>query len=301
MSSNTIYPQYFSKKNKLITTPVSCIYCKVVMSNKGIFTHVIKAHLGNGKFADISKRVAEKHAIAKIEYENNPKLCLCCNGAIAWVDRKCHREVLKFCGHSCSAAYSNKNRKEAGWSPSIEHRRNLAKLVSTKYGECFIAHDPIIKTCVICDVTFEIKPKNRKEATKKCCSKKCANLLLRKKRKSGDRDLERTQYKRDCSFRFNVYTFPDEFDLSLITEHGWYSPSNKKNNLYGISRDHMISRTFGFDNNLPPEHLAHPANCELLPHSQNASKGIKNTITYEALLLRIEKWNEKWNEKYGVY
>ena len=101
-------------------------------------------------------------------------------------------------------------------------------------------------------------------------------------------------YRADCAFKFNLSDYPDEFDFSLIESFGWYKPKNRGNNLIGISRDHMISVRYGFDNKIPPEHLSHPANCMLLKHGENVSKGTKNSITYEELLKRIESWNRKY-------
>jgi hypothetical protein len=105
---------------------------------------------------------------------------------------------------------------------------------------------------------------------------------------------ELVNYRANCSFKFNLKDFPNEFDFLLIEKHGWYLPKNRGNNLFGVSRDHAVSVRYGFDNNIPPEHLAHPANCVLMQHNKNVSKGIKNTISYEELLLKIETWNKKY-------
>lgn len=46
---------------------------------------------------------------------------------------------------------------------------------------------------------------------------------------------------------------------------------------------------------IDPNIISHPANCQLLPHKTNVSKGKKNSITLEALLDLIEKWEEKYS------
>lgn len=97
-------------------------------------------------------------------------------------------------------------------------------------------------------------------------------------------------YKARCAFKFNVYDYPDKFDLHLVESHGWYKPSNKGNNLSGVSRDHMISVKYGFENNVDPEIISHPANCRLMIHSKNSSKCANCSITLDELLERIEKW-----------
>lgn len=101
-------------------------------------------------------------------------------------------------------------------------------------------------------------------------------------------------YRADCAFKFNLSDYPDEFDFTLIESYGWYKPKNRGNNLTGVSRDHIISVRYGFDNQLPAEHLAHPANCVLMKHGENVSKGKKIGMSYEDLLKRIEAWNNKY-------
>jgi len=60
-----------------------------------------------------------------------------------------------------------------------------------------------------------------------------------------------------------------------------YKASNRGNNLKGISRDHMYSVSQGFQNNVDPTIISHPANCQLLIHTENQSKGDKSKITLE--------------------
>jgi hypothetical protein len=102
-------------------------------------------------------------------------------------------------------------------------------------------------------------------------------------------------YRADCAFNFNLSDYPDEFDFTLIESYGWYKPKNRGNNLTGVSRDHAVSVRYGFDNNLPAEHLAHPANCVLMQHGKNVSKGKHITMSYEELLKRIDAWDRKYN------
>ena len=101
-------------------------------------------------------------------------------------------------------------------------------------------------------------------------------------------------YRADCAFKFNLSDYPDEFDFTLIESYGWYKPKNRGDNLNGVSRDHIISVRYGFDNQLPAEHLAHPANCVLMKHGENVSKGKKIGMSYDDLLNRIEAWNKKY-------
>jgi hypothetical protein len=103
-----------------------------------------------------------------------------------------------------------------------------------------------------------------------------------------------TNYRADCKFKFNLADYPDEFDFQLVTEHGWYSAKNRGNNIYGVSRDHMLSVKYGFDNGIDPKILAHPANCRLMLHRDNVSKLSKCSITLEDLLIKIAAWDKKY-------
>ncbi len=101
-------------------------------------------------------------------------------------------------------------------------------------------------------------------------------------------------YRYECSFKFNVYEYPKEFNIQLLENFGWYSASNRGNNINGISRDHMVSVKYGYDNNISAKIIAHPANCRLIKHSENNIKNISCSITIDELLYKIEQWNKKY-------
>ena len=108
----------------------------------------------------------------------------------------------------------------------------------------------------------------------------------------GDKFLN---YKSDTSFKFSLNEYPDEFDFDLIEKYGWYSPSNsKKPNIGGVSRDHMLSVKEGFKFGIDPKLLAHPANCQLMVHSDNISKNKKSSLTLDELMVRIDEWVLKY-------
>jgi endogenous inhibitor of DNA gyrase (YacG/DUF329 family) len=167
------------------------------------------------------------------------------------------------------------------------HRNKTKASMRAFYQKIGRSLDPIHKTCVNCSSPFETI-----KETKKFCSKACAityrNAIARTRRPAL------INYRADCAFAFNLKDYPEEFDFSLVEQHGWYSAANRGNNLTGVSRDHMVSVRYGFDNNIPAEHIKHPANCRLLIHSENSSKGTKNHITYEELLNRIAAWDQKY-------
>lgn len=95
-------------------------------------------------------------------------------------------------------------------------------------------------------------------------------------------------YKHQCQFRFNVYDYPMWFDVSLIDAYGWYTASNRGGNLDGVSRDHRYSVRAGFENNVNPALISHPANCMLILQRLNSRKHIRCSITVDELHRSIE-------------
>jgi hypothetical protein len=204
-----------------------------------------------------SKDLKEKE---KLDYDKNPRVCERCNLTIPFKNRN-----NKFCTTSCA------NKRE--WNS--EKRLKLSNTLSNKNKKSYE------KPCKYCGIIFS-------KMKRKYCSDSCM-----KKYKIKDRH-PLTNYRSACAFSFSVYNFPEEFNLELLEKYGWYKASNKGNNLNGISRDHMVSVRYGFDNNIDPKIISHPANCQLLPHSSNVSKYTKCSITLEDLLLRIEQWDKKY-------
>lgn len=145
-----------------------------------------------------------------------------------------------------------------------------------------------LKKCERCDEVFSGTKKKR------FCSRHCVNS---KRRELAYDKNDLSSYRGLCSFKFGISSYPSEFDVSLVEKYGWYSAKNRGNNVNGVSRDHMVSVRYGFDNNIPPEHLAHPANCKLILHSDNVSKGKKCSITYDDLLVLIAEWDMRYPNK----
>lgn len=62
-----------------------------------------------------------------------------------------------------------------------------------------------------------------------------------------------------------------------------------------MSRDHLYTVSDGFKNKVDPNIIKHPANCELILHTDNQKKNVKSKITLDELLKRIESWDKKYN------
>lgn len=174
-----------------------------------------------------------------------------------------------------------------------QHRK---KTSTSRSGKPY--QDPVTVSipCKECSQSFTYIKKYTDTKPRRFCTKQCSSIYTNRNRNQTARNTRSAfrNYRLDCAFNFSLKDFPNEFDFSLIEKHGWYLPANRGNNLNGISRDHMVSVRFGFDNNVPAEHIRHPANCKLMQHNQNVSKGPSASITYEQLLDRIREWDAKY-------
>lgn len=141
--------------------------------------------------------------------------------------------------------------------------------------------------CKYCDKKFSSTKKGRK-----FCSMSCAASYHNKERAINDSCFHK--YKLNCKFKFDVYDYPAEFDIGLLEEHGWYRPSNRGNNLNGVSRDHLFSIKEGFKLGVDTTIISHPANCQLVLHSYNNKKDIKCDISLKELEHKIAKWEGKY-------
>lgn len=150
--------------------------------------------------------------------------------------------------------------------------------------------------CSECNLIFKTKPHlmRKSKSGNMFCSKPCSAKYNNKKREKKVNVSEYESYKQKSNFDFSLDNFQNEFDFSLIIKYGWYSPTNKKNNLNGVSRDHMLSIKEGFKMGIDPYIIKHPANCRLMKQTENSSKNSKSTITLEELLKRIKFFEEKY-------
>lgn len=179
----------------------------------------------------------------------------------------------KFCSSKCSAIYNNTGRKYSDKTKkkiSIGVRKNIVK------------KEKILRVCKQCD---------KITTNSKFCSVKCSNRYLKEKK-----DKERTEYEQyyfDCSFKFNVYEYPNIFNLELLNKYGWYHPVKNPN---GISRDHKFSISEGFKNNIDSKIISHVLNCDLIIHKTNNKKNTSCSIDLEQLINdigRVSEWSKE--------
>lgn len=220
-----------------------------------------------GKFCSLSCSTifnnAKRLAINIANYNINPMHCSHCNINLPYKKKK-----YKFCSASCSAKVTNNVQRKRG--PDIKN---------FPYSE--------IKF-LWCQHTNQWYSNRNRDGSLRKCSPYVKTI--------------KEHYYSNARFKFNVYNYPNEFNLLLIEQYGWYSCSGKKRkgkpkNTAGVSRDHVMSVSYGFLNNIDPKIIAHPANCLIMLHSENKIKHGKCNITLQDLLQKINLWNEKYMER----
>lgn len=213
----------------------------------------------------LDKQVEER----KLTYYNDPKKCPKCDSILEYDDR-----FNTFCSRSCSAAIVNISR-----SMDVETKSKISMS---------LRHDTI-RNCAFCEI---ILPYRRVK------NKYCSDICRKNKQRQAFNAFK--IYRCDAKFKFALNKYPNEFDFSLIKEHGWYKAKNHGNNLDGVSRDHMYSIKEGYKSKVDPRLIAHPANCKLMRHTKNFQKWTTCSITLDELYNRIKNWDLKYGYFYGT-
>jgi len=279
--------------NDVINNRIYCsMSCRSIYVNKYI-----------RKTDKISKTFLNKKKEKEKEYLKNPKLCRQCREIIPYA-----KKINNYCNQSCANSYTNSLRKGIKYNLSEEGLNNILKAnyLRTNFenkNECIICNN-LTNNKKFCSKHCQNKLNKEKISecfncnnltnNKKFCCKQCQSDYYITSNKDNIKKLYNL-YKNSAKFNFNLSDYESEFDFLLIKKYGWYSPSNIKNNLNGVSRDHMLSVKEGFELEIDPKLLAHPANCKLMRHKDNALKSKSSSITYEELLERIKYFNEKYN------
>lgn len=190
----------------------------------------------------------------------------------------------RFCNRKCARGFSTKHKRQginrivseklAKRTFTDEQRQKLAKTNKQRI------IPRVSKQCLECGKTMQCLPKDKR----KFCTSRCWVNYTEKNKEPY------LLYRQRCNFTFKVEDFPNKFDLSLIEQHGWYSPSNKGNNINGVSRDHMLSVREGYELGIDPDIIKHPANCQIMIHRKNQSKREKSSISLDELMERIRNW-----------
>jgi hypothetical protein len=236
-----------------------------------------------------------KHHIQRNFYKTNFCTLSCANLSKIKPETKVSCEVCKkdvyrkkiyseniFCSHTCSAKFSNKNRK-----------RNTPEMIKSKAS---------IRAKLAYDIRNKIKEEMVWGPYSCLFIVKCAHsgelFASRSKRKYSPKnahlysDNQRALY----IFRFNIFNHKDLFDWDFIKKHGWYSTHRKRNgqttkaNPGGVSRDHRVSVNEAIRNNYDPFYIKHPLNCEIMLHRENSAKKTRSSMSYEDLIKKVDAY-----------
>lgn len=244
------------KKNK-------CKYCNTEILAKSMGAHVLSCK-NNPKYIEFILKRKETKLLKRGQKQKDTlisKICPKCGITF--------NKNTKFCSRSCGNSHIF----------SLERKEKLKKAQNKnkKLFKCKYCHSEY----------FQIKK------SRGFCSDKCSKNYYKEKKL-----IVKRSFRHQCRFKFDVFDYPNEFDLSLIEKFGFYRPINAKNgaNLNGVSLDHILSISDASKNNIDPKIIGHPANCKLMIHNQNISKGKKSLITLSELEDRILIWNIKYKE-----
>lgn len=80
--------------------------------------------------------------------------------------------------------------------------------------------------------------------------------------------------------------------IYITSDQHFFIPSHINNIKKGCVRDHKLSVRYGFENNISPLIISHPANCEIVLHSENVRRRFKNNDIQQTLSELIQKINE---------
>lgn len=221
--------------------------------------------------------------------------------------KHCNNEFIPgysslFCSHSCSASYHNTKRV------ITKGRKKLFSCIkcNTKFLTS-IRSNPAKTKCDLCKKPVKSINCNAQENIfcgpySKIYIRKCYHckdtFISRKKLKycPEHKEFYSDSAKQGFKFKFNVYDYPNLFDLESLNQFGWFSPGGKygKWNPSGLSRDHKVSVNESIRNNYDPFYITHPLNCDLIPHSINNKKKTKSSISYQDLISIVDEYeNDK--------
>jgi hypothetical protein len=249
----------------------SCVICHKETSQLGIQTHYKRAHTDSTLWenSNIALKTQKNDKISN--YNNNPKLCEVCGTPHTYEQRN---NVA--CSHPCAAILGNEKRSIAGWKMPDEVKKKISNKLRKPKFEDDIAGDY--------------------SKLYKCICKHCSTIFFKQSSYRTCDDCKKKLYRPIDNFRFkfNVYHYPDLFNLDELNSVGWYSQGGKSRKPYnpnGLARDHRVSASESLRNNYDHYYITHPINCELMSQRKNSSKHSKSSMTYEELIQKVNEYD----------
>lgn len=108
-------------------------------------------------------------------------------------------------------------------------------------------------------------------------------------------------YYKESNWIERMVDYFNNQSLENLKLYGIFSKTNSK----GFVRDHVVPRKIGFEFNMPPYIMRHPANLQFISHAENVTKGfLDRRLTSEekeyiikSLLERILTFKKSWKEQ----
>lgn len=273
--------------------PCSCRYCGKSTTSLGIATHFMRSHGDESQRAKFLGSVAAKKQLKCDNlgiYNTNPKLCNNCLQPLSYDNRR-----NNYCSHSCAAKVSNATR-----DPSFTIMPKTKSLTCTVCNTDELV-DPRRSAhkflCEGCKVTHKLTIYPQTKVHPVTC-KFCSSIFYSNKPVSvcrGCQHLKWSNNKDQYSFKFNVFEYPDLFDLDLLKKVGWVSFGGKRGratNHNGLSRDHKVSVSDAKKHGYDPYYISHPLNCELMPHAINNKKKANSSLLYDQLVVLVNDYDK---------
>lgn len=259
----------------------SCIICKKELSIKGIKQHHNAIHnleirkriiAGSKKGGAVTKANKDFELL----YYKSPKLCVICNTIIKYQNKN-----NQCCSKQCRSkltSLSNLSRVRSKWSAEQKQKNKSTKKTLTEQKQIVKLATKSI-TEPFCKVVY-------------CSCHHCQTKFTNYSQKKYCSTCE-DNYSHDGRakywFTFNVFDYPNLFDLSLIKTIGF---RDSKTNPNGITRDHRVSVNVAIKNDYNPYYIKHPLNCELMSFKENNKKKSQCSISYEELVELVDNYDK---------
>lgn len=249
------------------------VKCKCNPNRKGVSQTVFK----DSEIAkQISKTLKDK---AKEKYIKNPKRCKTCDTILDFEHRK------QTC---CSSACKQTNKHRVGSTLTEQTKQKIRDSANSKKKSPKAQMKIALKEAIIFS----------KLRTNTCA--KCGKISVGRTQTKycvEHKDLYSDNNRNRFVFTFNVYHYPDLFDLNKLNEIGWRDSINNPN---GYSRDHKVSVHDAILYNYDPYYIRHVMNCDLILFEENNKKKTKSSITYEELMRIADEYDAKFGGSGGA-
>lgn len=226
-----------------------------------------------------------------------------------------YQTTAKTCSRKCSGLYhSGSNNPNYGKIWTEEQKNKQSKIIKSKVDDVYRKKaGSANKGVKFSKERIESMHSHREASSYSRPHSVEAKKLIGEKSKEKFTEEYKQKHRQKCIELGYWVSDEDKDDYEIYVEHSeWVKPMwdladktlletvgifNSKTNRNGLVRDHMLSRKYGFDNGIFPEIIRHPANCQIITHSENSSKREKSCLTFVELCDIIEKYEDMWEEQ----